>query len=75
MDRPRPVTCPPFALRTDGLDAEVDALGLDLGVGLVSLLADLAPNLLLGADEVDARALLVVHALGLLTHLEDSLRL
>ena len=66
---------PPLALRTDGLDAEVDALGLDLGVGLVSLLADLTPNLLLGADEVDARALLVVHALGLLTHLEDSLRL
>mmetsp|Transcript_3926 Transcript_3926/g.15972 ORF Transcript_3926/g.15972 Transcript_3926/m.15972 type:complete len:422 (-) Transcript_3926:61-1326(-) len=57
-----------LALRAERLDREVDALRPHLGVCLVRLLADLAPNLLLGADEVDAGALLVVHALRLLTH-------
>ena len=66
--QPAPRDLISLALRAERLDREVDALRPHLGVCLVRLLADLAPNLLLGADEVDAGALLVVHALRLLTH-------
>jgi hypothetical protein len=57
-----------LALRPDRLAGQVDALRANSRVRDIRLLLNLLPHLLLGADEVDASALAVVHALGLLAH-------